>query len=100
MEEDGAAVGERPAVAGWAVNVVAMRTPSRMGIMTFSVRCTSYAGREARAAGSRGFISGAGVESATSLREPSRLPAWWDSQSTMLPWRIRSPRPSPRSTAA
>src|SRR6266404_655601 len=37
---------------------VAMRTPSRMGTMTFSVRCTSNSGREARAAASSGFIAG------------------------------------------
>src|SRR5258706_14630447 len=34
-----------------------MRTASRMGIITFSVRCTSSSGREARAAGSRAFMA-------------------------------------------
>src|SRR5260370_3950987 len=36
---------------------VARRTPSRMETMTFSVRCTSYSGREARAVRSSDFIA-------------------------------------------
>src|SRR5712691_8061542 len=37
---------------------VAIRTPSRMRTITFSVRCTSYSGREGWAVRSSDFIAG------------------------------------------